>query len=317
MTSEWEMQATWDNLLRLSEHRTVDLDPNLPLRMVIGAKEGLPFFMIISGIETTTVQLSSAVRVERRRRDTDGLWALHLELLDPGLGPAFMRFCAGLVSRAAEQNGEPAALRAIYRAVDEFRRLLTLAERKVSSEQELKGILAELWLFRHLKGQLGEAETLNAWQGPYGAPKDFLSSDAIAHEAKAVGPQAKTVRISSAEQLDLDGLTELNLEVLTIAASKDGVTVGEAVASLEAGIAPENLSHFHTLIGRRMTTSDLNDEHRFAVVRRRVYRMDESFIAITPATVDPAITHVEYQVNLSSIADRLQEDTKLQGDGWN
>lgn len=316
MTTEWEMQADWDKLLRLRDHRTVDLDPDLPLRMVIGAKDELPFFLIISSIETTAVQLSSAVRVEKRRRDSDGLWTLHLDLLDAGLRPAFMRFCTGLVSRAAEQHDEPAALRAIYRAVDEFRRLLTLVEPKVSTEQELRGILAELWLFRHLRGQLGEAEALNAWQAPYDAPKDFLTSDTIAHEAKAVGPQAKTVRISSAEQLDFDGLTELYLDVFTIAASNDGVTVGEAVASLEEGISLGNVAHFHDLISRRISPPDLHDDHRFAVVRRRVFRMDESFIAITPATVDRAITSVEYQINLSSIADRLQEDTKLQGNGW-
>lgn len=174
---------------------------------------------------------------------------------------------------------------------------------------QLRGLVAELVVLKRLCHQRGFPEAVEAWQGPLGAAHDFVFQG-FRFETKAIGPTARRIRISSADQLDAPSDVELSLIAVVLAASApeadDGFTAADLIAQIRSDLKeyPQADEEF----GRRLAAAGLPDaddyrNHRFRVDAVRKFVVGERFPRIIRSALMHGIDGVSYDVALTSLAD--------------
>lgn len=186
--------------------------------------------------------------------------------------------------------------------------LLESGTSKLASWQ-LRGLIAELVLLRRLCERMNPAEAVQAWHGPLGAAQDFVFQE-LRIEAKAIGPTARRIRITSADQLDVPAGVELRLVAVILAEtasdSSDGLTAAELVSEIESLLTayPHGLHEFRS----RLAAGGLRDAEQYQHVRLRVdglrnFSVGSGFPRISRSMLMNGVDEVTYSINLSAIAD--------------
>lgn len=171
----------------------------------------------------------------------DGRYSLAVWLKVEALATVFTLLCDDLVStvRGKDPDSVPALVLA---RLARWRRLLEAGKPNTLGMTELRGLVGELIVLRACLSVCGAAEVINGWDGPLDAPQDFNLRDKSL-EAKAVLPGARTVRISSADQLDVQVSRDLFLAVVELGASAIGVdgsfSVGDLIEQIADSIEPD------------------------------------------------------------------------------
>ena len=107
------------------------------------------------------------------------------------------------------------AIQLLVHAVDQWKAFLATV-RATTLRAEIRGVLGELWFgFSRVIESVSPSTVLRAWTGPFGSPQDFNLPSGQSYEVKTVHSDTKSVRISSAEQLD-PGARSLELAVVTV-----------------------------------------------------------------------------------------------------
>jgi hypothetical protein len=173
---------------------------------------------------------------------------------------------------------------------------------------QLRGIIAELVVLRALFDLMAVPEAIEGWRGPLGAAQDFIFKR-LRVEAKSIGPSARRVRITSADQLDVPSDVELRLVVVVLASmtadAKDGFTISLLVDDIRAKLT----AHPHALreFDRRLAAVGLGDLSDYVTVFRvdglRNFAVDGDFPRIVRASVAPGVEEVSYSIKLADIAD--------------
>jgi hypothetical protein len=160
----------------------------------------------------------------------DGQWALGIWLADPQLMPLFARLCDDLVectSATAPGTAAPLLLARLRR----WRELLESGTGPMTLSK-LRGLVGELLVIEKCLDHWSHADVVAGWVGPLGGPQDLVLPGRRV-EVKAATPAARSVHISSVEQLDT--LEPLTLAVVTLAtlAGGDGIVPNELVARIQ------------------------------------------------------------------------------------
>ncbi|RIX27848.1 PD-(D/E)XK motif protein [Amnibacterium setariae] len=130
------------------------------------------------------------------------------------------------VEGAVEGQTDPAA-RTIM-AIQRWRLLFERAKRPFDMTEQM-GLFAELLVLESLLEQ--GAGDVGAWRGPYREPHDFeLATRSL--EVKALGPESETIEIHGLAQLDTAGDKPLDLLLIDLAPTTDGVHVSDLVARI-------------------------------------------------------------------------------------
>jgi hypothetical protein len=172
---------------------------------------------------------------------------------------------------------------------------------------KLRGFIGELRLL-HLAADTHGAETaVRAWAGPYSAPQDFaLPGKWI--EVKATYPTARTLRVTSADQLAAPG--ELLLAVFTLAAlvpEQHGVSAGSLVAEFEARLTRDSLSEALLEFGKRLSAAGFDRTAQYAAVGFRedalhFFGVAGSFPRLTPSDLPAGIAECAYDLELGALS---------------
>ena len=152
---------------------------------------------------------------------------------------------------------------------------------------------------------IGPVDSVRAWTGPVGAPKDFQVGW-IGIEAKTRSPHVPTVRISSAEQLDTAATTRLFLHVVEVTgAPGDSASVSitdvasrvrDAIAALDMSAAIQFEEHLNA------TGFDWNDDYSdnlLLIGEASLFEVLEGFPRITPPMFQSGVEDVQYAIALS------------------
>ena len=235
---------------------------------------------------------------------SDGRWGLGIWLTTGMLATPFAQLCEDLVDSS---RGVPRDRLGLF-VVGRLHRWHELLESASSgwSMAKLRGLIGELLLLRDGFELYGESEMVRGWGGPFRSPQDF-ALPGLWIEVKSTFPTARSVRISSADQLAAPGRLVLVIYTLATLLPKDaGITVGGLDAELETHLRDRRLDDIADDLNRRLGALGYQRTADYTTVPFRVdavrfYEVTDGFPRITPSTVAPGIADVLYDLSLGAL----------------
>jgi hypothetical protein len=233
----------------------------------------------------------------------DSRWVLSVYLHSTALLAPFTQLCEDLIasSRGVTHEGVgPFVVARLHRWQD-------LLEGASSwSMSKLRGFIGELRLLHLASNSLGAETAVRAWAGPYSAPQDF-ALPGIWIEVKATYPTARTIRITSADQLAAPG--ELLLAVVTLATlvpDQQGLSAGSLVADFDARLARDGLSDTMVEFGKRLSAVGFDRTAEYAAVGFRedalhFFGVGGEFPRLTPSDLPAGVAECAYDLELGAL----------------
>jgi hypothetical protein len=301
----------WRDLLSEPGATKKEVEYGQPIRLAYGADEsGRPVFFSITSSKPGLPDLSNVVTVERGIRKLDGKWTLSLTLRDARLFEVFISLCDDLARRTARALSESQAIAALLEGVAEWKHLLRNIPDNRLSIEGIRGLVAELWFgFGELVNIYSPSDVVSAWTGPLGRPQDFNFPFGKACEVKSRYPDSKSIRISSAEQLDPKDRV-LTLAVVTLEPNQNDPSVSVSLRTLVANAeqllagSDERIALLHAALDALGVDllDDYYEDFWFRVVGSRLYSVGESFPSIRASNLAQGIVNVEYSLDLSAVS---------------
>lgn len=304
--SEKSFVAHWRDQLTAGHAGVVLVEVDHPLEIYVGASDlGQPMVQIRSQIKPKLPEISDLVLVTRK--ENLGHWVLSLSLQDSQFTEVFLRLVAHLVTASRDCATADNAWLAVDGILDEWKRLLRLRPAGLLSLDELRGLVGELWLvLNRFAAVSGVEQAILGWLGPLGAPQDFWYTTSGYHEAKAVGPSATRIKISSAHQLDETDMELLVLQVPQVVETDPGalslVTLVKATnAALEdAGSSTAELNLRLKRMGVDLDNPYYSDTW-FAVTTIEHLVVTADFPAIRHSQLPVGLDRVRYSLDRTAI----------------
>lgn len=255
--------------------------------------------------------------------DEDGQQqTLSLKLMDSEHRDLFYRLCMDIIEATANANSEKEAVQLALSRTWRWHHLLRGGGEGRLSPEEQKGLIGELFVLeRFLLPQLPPADSLSAWGGPHGNPKDFeIGRTAI--EAKARHGAARPfITISSEYQLDENGVDTLFLYVAELdrvpVDADTGFTltdvadrVGQGMRIIDEGA----MDLFDSLlISAGFEWSDDYSSWHWIEGPTRIYGVNSDFPRITSQNVTAGVENVRYSISLVECEPFLVDESALVG----
>ena len=283
-----------------------------PLHLHYGTDQlSRPILLLRLKQQPATIRLGDAVSVEIGERPGPHEWAMVLTLQDAELTRTFIDLCIDIATRSGAGKNEESALLLFRQALEEFQELLLARRGSEFSQEQLRGLIAELYFaLVCLAPAHGAENALNAWVGPFGAPQDFRLPDGSLIEIKAIHTETRSIKISSPEQLDPSEGSELTLVTVGLERCEEGNSKAVSLPGLIASFQNE-LSHNPELLDNlnlRLKSIGIGQSYRtlldaFEITSRHHYQVDGAFPRIRQADVTLGIDHLKYEIRLKAISD--------------
>ena len=236
----------------------------------------------------------------------DGIFLITLQNAENA--DIFFTLCESLIKKTRNVQDVHAAIAVIYSQLERWRTLLSSAKHNRLSAQEVQGLFGELlFLEECIDGQhVSTQAAIEGWQGPKGAPHDFIFGRSAVEIKSIGGSYADSVKISTESQLTTH-LETLHLRVIFLAIDRDcnsGFSLNDFILRLKEKIADSDLILIFEERLAEVGYFDIPeyDFPCFSVVQTRTYEVREGFPCITPESLAPGISDVSYCIAFSSIA---------------
>lgn len=308
--SESEFLDRWRMDLMWGQPGVQLVDVEHPLEIYVGASDlGAPRMQIRSHMKPQRPELSDVVVVDRQEKDDR--WILTLTLSDRHFAEVFLRLTGHLVERSSKTTSEDQAWAAVDAVFDEWRRLLRPRPSGLLGLDALRGLVGELWfLANKLMPTMPAGTALLGWLGPMGAPQDFWYADRGVIETKAIGPSARAIHISSAEQLDMDSMELVVLQVAQVAPNEPGATnlpglIAKVSSALDAAGVPQDELEIRLKRLGVQVTDDYYSEMNFRVVTIETYTVASGFPAVRASGLAPGVGSVTYAIDRTALSAHL------------
>lgn len=322
--STTDVMSDWKSLVDERSPAKRYFDPSHPLDLLYGSDPaGRPVFVMLTSTKPEESPVSRDISMSLAQR-SDGRWATSLRLEDATLFASFSRLCLDLVARSRSSTAEGDAVKAVFKALDEWKLLLRRYRPRRMSLSELRGLVAELWFgFTVLSPTRGPDVIALAWTGPLQAPQDFTFLDDHLCEVKARRSSAATVGVASVEQLD-PGTKTLMLAIVDLddgdADTSDGFTLMDLLYDIRS---MEDLSfEGRSRLDKLLLTLGLDEsdhyyaETYFAVTRYQEFDVNDSFPSIRAGTVNGLpVSRVRYDLAIEPLGPWQVRDINLQEEG--
>ena len=255
-----------------------------------------------------TILEAKGYSVERSDSSSRQLQYVSFVTRSAEMNGAFVAVMSEALERSAAASDPEQSLSVFLDVLDEFRRL-TQRRRGALSEDELRGLVAELVMFKHLlDAEASPSRVAKAWRGPYGASFDFVFDAHSAMEVKSVHVGAKEITVSSPEQLDVD-IADLRLAVVPMEETADESPDSQTVSDLVGGIRqtlkaePPALGLFDDALA--VTKLDPQDRaiagYRFSTSSPKCYHVGDDFPAIRLDSIPAGVANVTYSLSLQAL----------------
>lgn len=304
------VESRWLELIAETEPKHKLMLPESALRLYYGrSKRGLPQFFIRSKVRPPVPGVSSSIDASVARRQ-DNEWALRFELVDAKFTHTFMSLAWNLAQSSSSAATEEEGLGLFMAELAAWKRLLAFHASDRLSLGEIRGVYAELWFALEVLAKSQHLSVvLDSWGGPAGAPQDYASPLPVSYEVKSVYPEAKSVRISSAEQLDCEG--PLELVVVRLVDMPTELLEGESLPQIieryfkALGMDNQRKERLAELLERSLRV-DIDDEYyqqfHFSVQGLKAFEVGENFPSIKRSALTPSISKVDYSLSLAGLA---------------
>jgi hypothetical protein len=277
------------------------IDDSHPLDIYAGIDEDRnPLLLLVTNRVVPEMENFQSLTMRRFRRE-DTLWSYTLVLDDKKLAPMFGLLCTDLVKTTEAMNPELGAVQ-FFARLGRWKTLLASGNVGLS-EQEVRGLLAELYVLSELLApQFGIESCALGWAGPEAEEQDFRIDDR-SFEVKAI-PTGKTrVRIASLRQLDsLAASLDLLVIPVTIASQGQGQTLTNLITTIRADLAGSRVgsSAFESklmLTGYTEGDDASMRSYTFGVPVR--YQVTGNFPRLVPTVVPDGVVEAAYTIDLT------------------
>lgn len=231
---------------------------------------------------------------------------LVFRLLDSKQRDIFHQLCMDIVAAGADARSEQEAVELAVARTWRWHHLLRGGTGGRLSEDEQKGLIGELLVLeQHLLSHLSPADSIAAWRGPLGAPKDF-EIGRIGIEAKARrGAATPHVIITSEYQLDGEGCDLLFLHVVDLShAPEDAAqafTVSDAARRVRDKMTLDSTAmdrYESLLMAAGFLWEDDYSDFRWIEGPSRIYGVTDGFPRVTASEVTTGVSNVRYSISL-------------------
>lgn len=230
----------------------------------------------------------------------------------------FIGLCDTLIASLANVADSQVALAVSLALLKRWKAFLAGRKARVLSEEEVRGLFAELYVLRLLYQQvLPHGIAVDAWCGVNNAHQDFIFGNTAIEVKSLSGRERNSVRISSEDQLE--GLTD-NLFLMTVRLSdmpdaEKALSLNGLVALIEQELTTsEALEQFSGKIaGIGYAPLADYDAPRFLVSATNSYRVTKEFPRLIRSQLPQGVVHVSYDVQLEAIEQFACEDDAIFG----
>jgi|694.fasta_scaffold31862_4 hypothetical protein len=254
---------------------------------------------------------------EKEPHAIQGQWLI-IHAFDPEDAGLFHSIVDGICEAVVGAGGDrAAALATMSEEMHRWLRFLRAGRKGLSIERQI-GLWGELHVLRRIAVERSWPSALSWWTGPSHASHDF-SIDSLAIEVKSTLADQKSVRISSLEQLDNDGLSALYL--LNLKLKKVPRNQGRSLTDM-VQLIRSDISAYEAVMRRdfeaMLIGAGFHDIHAQKYRRRsyewhttEIYEVNEEFPRLTRGMIMTGITEARYSVNLSAARDCLRDLTDV------
>lgn len=273
------------------------------------AMDGKCLLVLQHGADSSPIKkLPSLKGVEVAVTDGDGRHSrmLVFRLLDSRQRDIFHQLCIDIVAAGKTARTEPEAVELAVARTWRWHHLLRGGTGGLLSEDEQKGLIGELLVLeRHLLTCLSPTDSLTAWRGPLGAPKDF-EIGRICIEAKARrGAATPHVLITSEHQLDDEGCDLLFLHVADLSHAPEGTahafTLSDAVRRVRDRMNLDNAAadRYESLLAATgFRWEDDYSDFKWMEGTSRVYGVVDGFPRVMAREIATGVSNVRYSISL-------------------
>lgn len=213
----------------------------------------------------------------------------------------FEVLCEDLAGVAQVHESERQSFRSVVNRLVRWQKFLSRGRTDLLSPEEVRGLMAELAVLRHLV-ELGweKGMLLAAWDGPSGAPQDFRFAK-LCLEVKSVSGGGGTVRISSEYQLH-DHSRDVCLGVVRMNEDGEGegaLSLNEMVSATAAGLGERYLAVFEQkLAAAGYLDLDIYSQPRFSLMPPEFFRVAEDFPGLHIGNIPHGASSLRYELDL-------------------
>lgn len=247
-----------------------------------------------------------------------------LELLDDTFLDLFNELVISIYSKTFEEKDDKKVTSTFIATIIKWMLFFNKGTTDLLSESIIRGLFGEMIVLKDYlinKGGNRENEILEAWQGPYNSPTDFVFDNALV-EVKTKKIDTTIVKISSEFQLEEIPGKELLLKVVSIEMTEKSVSTISSVFSeiknilrTEGGDLGLFMSAMNGL-GININTIKLYDHYCYTPLLIEEYNclleLDEiGFPRITKTSLPKQITKIKYDLNLSTLQDYIVNTKEL------
>lgn len=303
------LDTRWSDLLKGNDGQFFQrIDDSHPLDIYIGKEaSGEPALLLVTDSKPPPSHQYQAIHLVSRSRH-DGRWAVLFKLVRPELIKMFFLLCDDLVESCRHVPHDENPVARLMNRFTRWQRLLDRGHDGLLSDQALRGLIGELIVLRDRLLPNHEAlAAMMAWVGPMGANQDFSFIDRLI-EIKTIRTGASSVKVSSAEQLDIANIP-IRMIVVTIdnaeTPSERTFTVLSLIKQIEAIIesSPDATDLFDSrLIEAGFLRRDEYDDLYFVLQGTRDYEVTPGFPAIMRSQIPSGIGRLEYEITLDACA---------------
>ncbi len=286
------------------------VDATHPLDLYLGlSDEGYKTLFVFSMEKFPKLKSSKGISiVEYKKKDE---YILAFKLIDDSIEELFYVFCADMIDSTRyclKTQGNSGV-------VNRYLKWQTLFEKQrlnMLSEDEIKGLIGELLFLKQFAiAKHGEANGLNSWVGPFGCDQDF-SIDNLWYEIKSVNSGAKTVEISSLEQLgnkDKGYLVVVELDK-TSNVDANAIDINSLIESMMKSFQDiANRGKFENIIFD-FGYIKLDDycEYCYKLSSMKMYKVEQDFPKLLRGNVPKGVVAAKYEISTSCIKDFYEGD---------
>jgi hypothetical protein len=297
----------WRHRLSSGVHGVKLVAAEHPLEIYVGSSDlGHALVQIRCTSRPRLPELSQLVLVTLQ--ENEQRWVLSLNLQDVRFNEVFLRLVGHLIASSQTAPNADEAWEVVEHVLDEWKRLLRVRPVGVLSTEELRGLVGEVWLLVYrFFAELPVDAAVAGWLGPLAAPQDFWYEESGFYEAKAIGPTATHIKISSSQQLDQSGMQLVVLHVPECVESDAGAVSLKSLlaaatsALIDAGCRTADLEFRLRRIGVDLKHPIYADTW-FRVTTAEYFTVDAGFPAIRQSELPPGVDRVRYNLDRRSIA---------------
>jgi Putative PD-(D/E)XK family member, (DUF4420) len=299
------IEELWERLEESGPSGAIRVDDARPADLY-GATDaaGRVGLLLVTDLEPPAAPSFDAVDVTTTRRH-DARWALGIWLADLELRPVFAELCTDLIETSATVAAQAAPGFLLTRLV-RWKQLLERGATPMGMSQ-LRGLMGELTVLRECLAVWRAADVVSGWLGPAGAPQDFVLPN-VRVEVKTVFPSARTVQISSIDQLDNDGPLRLAVvTITTLISGADGFAPSDLVSEVREAVRSAGGEAVLAELDHRIATTRYRvgdpryDRPMFRFEGLRYFAVEGRFPRVRRADLLPGVERAAYEIALGAL----------------